>query len=194
MAGFNTAQFNANPVTISPVPPNPVQNPFTLSPLGLLTSQGWIRFFDYAIRWMWQAAVIESPHANRLTLSQYEPKRFLPYKVFHEIDRDVFYVLQFVGTEKAWVYLRGTMSGLLADRPADLGPNDAGFTFHATDALDYRWDGTAWTPITGGVLELAQLLNLLPVYADNAAAVAGGLTANMLYRTGADPDQICIVH
>lgn len=34
----------------------------------------------------------------------------------------------------------------------------------------------------------------LPVYANNAAAVAGGLTAGAFYRTGADPDPVCVVH
>lgn len=34
----------------------------------------------------------------------------------------------------------------------------------------------------------------VPIYANNAAAVTGGLTAGALYRTGADPDPVCIVH
>ena len=34
----------------------------------------------------------------------------------------------------------------------------------------------------------------IPAYANNAAAVAGGLAAGTLYRTGGDPDLICIVH
>ncbi|MEW6557930.1 MAG: hypothetical protein AB1349_11380 [Elusimicrobiota bacterium] len=34
----------------------------------------------------------------------------------------------------------------------------------------------------------------LPVYANNAAAVAGGLTAGAFYRTGGDPDVVCVVH
>ena len=34
----------------------------------------------------------------------------------------------------------------------------------------------------------------LPVYANNAAAVAGGLTAGAFYRTGGDPDPTCVVH
>ena len=34
----------------------------------------------------------------------------------------------------------------------------------------------------------------LPVFVNNAAAIAGGLTAGNLYRTGADPDPVCIVH
>jgi len=34
----------------------------------------------------------------------------------------------------------------------------------------------------------------LPVYANNAAAVTGGLTVGAFYRTGADPDPVCVVH
>ena len=34
----------------------------------------------------------------------------------------------------------------------------------------------------------------LPVYANNAAAVASGLTAGAFYRTGSDPDLVCVVH
>jgi hypothetical protein len=34
----------------------------------------------------------------------------------------------------------------------------------------------------------------LPIYADNAAALAGGLKAGDLYRNNADPDQVCVVH
>jgi hypothetical protein len=34
----------------------------------------------------------------------------------------------------------------------------------------------------------------IPVYANNAAAITGGLTAGAFYRTGANPDLLCIVH
>jgi len=34
----------------------------------------------------------------------------------------------------------------------------------------------------------------LPIYANNAAAIAGGLTAGAFYRTNGDPDQVCVVH
>ncbi len=34
----------------------------------------------------------------------------------------------------------------------------------------------------------------LPVYATNAAALAGGLVAGDFYHTGADPDPLCVVH
>lgn len=36
--------------------------------------------------------------------------------------------------------------------------------------------------------------NGLPVYVNNAAAISGGLTVGALYRTGGDPDTVCIVH
>lgn len=34
----------------------------------------------------------------------------------------------------------------------------------------------------------------VPIYANNAAALAGGLVVGDLYRTGGDPDPVCIVH
>lgn len=34
----------------------------------------------------------------------------------------------------------------------------------------------------------------LPVFANNAGAIAGGLNVGDLYRTGADPDPVCQVH
>ena len=37
-------------------------------------------------------------------------------------------------------------------------------------------------------------LRALPVHANNAAAIAGGLRAGDFYRTGGDPDPVCIVH
>lgn len=44
--------------------------------------------------------------------------------------------------------------------------------------------------INAGKITLAYL----PNYANNAAALAGGLTAGMLYRTNGDPDTVCVVH
>lgn len=34
----------------------------------------------------------------------------------------------------------------------------------------------------------------LPAFANNAAAIAGGLSAGAFYRTGGDPDILCVVH
>lgn len=42
--------------------------------------------------------------------------------------------------------------------------------------------------------DLIDKTTTLPVYANNAAAIAGGLAAGDFYRTGADPDPVCIVH
>ena len=34
----------------------------------------------------------------------------------------------------------------------------------------------------------------LPVFANNAAALAGGLVAGVFYRTNGNPDTVCVVH
>ena len=44
----------------------------------------------------------------------------------------------------------------------------------------------------GGTVHLN--LASVPAYANNAAAIAGGLVQGDLYRTNADPDTLCIVH
>lgn len=48
------------------------------------------------------------------------------------------------------------------------------------------WNGNEWVPSLPG--------SGLPVFANNAAAVAGGLIAGQFYRSGADPDVVCVVH
>ena len=49
-----------------------------------------------------------------------------------------------------------------------------------------------------GVTTPTSILHLalagVPVYANNAGAISGGLTAGSIYRNGADPDMLCIVH
>ena len=47
---------------------------------------------------------------------------------------------------------------------------------------------------TGEVTITASLHSPLPVYANNAAAILGGLVVGDFYRTGADPDPVCVVH
>jgi hypothetical protein len=51
--------------------------------------------------------------------------------------------------------------------------------------------GDAWRPL---VEEDTVSFVDLPVYVNNTAAKAGGLTAGILYRTNADPDLVCVVH
>lgn len=78
-----------------------------------------------------------------------------------------------------------------------------------TFALQYRTPGTqTWvtaayftsTGAAGGDLggsypnPTVKRASGLPIFANNAAAIAGGLSAGALYRTGADPDPVCVVH
>lgn len=51
-------------------------------------------------------------------------------------------------------------------------------------------DNTGLARLTAASLNLPEV----PVHADNAAALAGGLVAGDLYRTGGDPDQVSVVH
>lgn len=56
-----------------------------------------------------------------------------------------------------------------------------------------------WQALRTWLLTLQNRLDIidggtLAVYANNAAALAGGLVAGDLYRTGGDPDLVCVVH
>ena len=63
---------------------------------------------------------------------------------------------------------------------------DANFTMARTDAAQ-TFSGNQ--TFSGGILVAG-----VPAYADNAAAIAGGLEAGNIYRTNGDPDILCIVH
>jgi hypothetical protein len=52
---------------------------------------------------------------------------------------------------------------------------------------------TAWIRFFQSLIN-KDVIKTLPVYANNAAAVAGGLSAGDLYRTNGDPDTVCVVH
>jgi hypothetical protein len=74
-----------------------------------------------------------------------------------------------------------------------LGANVTGLAAATTDniilatgqgTIRMRFDGVKWK------LNLAEV----PAYANNAAAIAGGLAAGNIYRTNGDPDILCIVH
>lgn len=72
---------------------------------------------------------------------------------FIETDRgEVEYAVGLVGAVKTWVFLGGTYANTLANRPTDLGTNDSGFVFFATDTTDlYRWSGSAWIYFGGAL-------------------------------------------
>jgi len=61
-----------------------------------------------------------------------------------------------------------------------------------TNALFIRYNGYVGIGTTTPTSKLQ--VTELPIYANNAAAVAGGLTAGAFYRTNADPDPVCVVH
>ena len=66
------------------------------------------------------------------------------------------------------------------------------FTITPTQAGPF---GTVSGGLTGlKVTGLQKFVTLPPTFANNTAAIAGGLTAGEMYRTGADPDVLCIVH
>jgi hypothetical protein len=69
------------------------------------------------------------------------------------------------------------------------------------------WNGTTWVVNSSNIYNNGGNVGIgttsptsklqvvgLPVYANNAAAVAGGLTVGAFYRTGGDPDYVCVVH
>jgi len=58
-----------------------------------------------------------------------------------------------------------------------------------SDGVVYMVAGTTEISLYPGVISITGL----PVYPNNAAAIAGGLSTSDIYRTGADPDQVAIV-
>ena len=68
----------------------------------------------------------------------------------------------------------------LADPNTDLLESDIGGVLCKGCLTDY----------INGLIDFS----LLPIYADNAAALLGGLVAGDLYRTDSDPDVVCVVH
>jgi hypothetical protein len=66
-----------------------------------------------------------------------------------DIDRGVVYQVQTVKAAQTWVYASGVMSDTIANQPSDLGTDDIGFLFFATDTYQqFRWDGSAWVEVT----------------------------------------------
>ncbi len=77
---------------------------------------------------------------------------------------------------------------------------DTDFILNGSGAEAYKYDaGDATHVFTGNVgiggapTSKLQVVGL-SVYANNAAAITGGLTVGAFYRTGADPDPVCVVH
>jgi hypothetical protein len=82
------------------------------------------------------------PHANTPT-----PDEMPDGALYVESDRGVIYSNQ----NGVWQYVAGTMWGTLSpdQRPVDLGVNDAGFDFRATDvAREWLWSQSEWIEVT----------------------------------------------
>ena len=66
---------------------------------------------------------------------------------------------------------------------------------HLSDVINVDYNNSCAISMSAPVtLPKITFSTLPPVYANNAAAISGGLTAGMIYRNGANPDVICVVH
>ena len=67
--------------------------------------------------------------------------------LYYETDRQVTYTV----SEGDWLYASGAQLATTALRPQDLGPNDAGYLFVASDqSVLSVWNGTGWLQLTSG--------------------------------------------
>jgi hypothetical protein len=73
---------------------------------------------------------------------------------------------------------------------------DFKITIASATAGAFTIDALSLKRVIGGNVSVAGSIQAgsIPVYANNAAAIAGGLTFGKFYRTGGDPDPVCIVH
>jgi hypothetical protein len=73
---------------------------------------------------------------------------------FVEMDRgNALYQIQ----AGQWLLVAGSLVGLNADKPTDLGMSDKGFLYRSTDTKqDFRWSGTAWGETTTSAIVATQ--------------------------------------
>lgn len=86
----------------------------------------------------------------------------------------------------------GTGAGRIgANGTANLGGGGGGSTRGGSGGADAAGGSGG-----SGIVVVRYLYQSLdtPIYANNAAAIAGGLTMGMLYRSGGDPDTLYVVH
>jgi len=138
-------RFAASTQQVSPLPiPLPLQNE-VVDERRLLTVP-WVSLFQWVLN-IGTRTYLEGTHAERVspTDPKYDPANFRPGTWFYETDRKILYQVRIVGDAPVWVYVAGTMRNTLANKPTDLGTNDTGFLFYATDYTHtWRWTGTTW--------------------------------------------------
>lgn len=99
------------------------------------------------------------------------------------------------GTANAVFTMHANNYSLPGDmRIASMGARTDGATDSAAMDFVTMNAGTRTVKLSLTKTGLNTPLAAIPVFANNAAAVTGGLVAGDHYRTGADPDQLCIVH
>lgn len=92
--------------------------------------------------------VLEDTHSNRLAL--YPASSTEVGALFWETDRTVAYIVTETAGARSWDYFSGTMQNTLANRPTDLGADDAGFRFVVSTAdqnAEYIWTGTEFVTV-----------------------------------------------
>lgn len=96
-----------------------------------------------------QGIVLEDTHANRLTL--YLPANSEVGTLFWETNRTVLYVVTETAGVRAWTYAAGMYQDTFANRPTDLGADDAGFLYMPGVYIHIcRWSGSGWAITDGG--------------------------------------------
>lgn len=102
----------------------------------------------------WQQGTVSTPtirdtHANRVN---YPAANYPLGTVYYETDTIVEYAVQLPGGVNTWLYFNGIFEDVLANIPVGLGPEDISYTFRASDYKhSYRWTGTAWSRLPGGL-------------------------------------------
>jgi len=82
------------------------------------------------------------------------------------------------------------VAGVLYQRGSLQVLNKAGNAF-----LNWAYRDTSGSETRINLMNIGTIsAKAIPIYANNAAAISGGLSAGSVYRTGADPDPLMIVH
>lgn len=133
------------PTNALPIPPLPLQQ--RLVDARVLLTVPWVMLWRWVLGAIAAPTYAEGTHLERVG-DPADPDDdgmpaagFKPGAFYWETDRAILYQAAWdPNGDPAWVYVAGTMRDVLADKPADLGVNDAEFLFYGTDyAHTWRW-------------------------------------------------------
>jgi hypothetical protein len=99
--------------------------------------------------------VLQVTHAQRL--ATYPAAGSPAGTILWETDRAALYATRLVAGIPVWVLLMTRpLRDVLGNRPADLGANDVGYLYFASDeGVLYRWSGGAWNYYMGSLVDIA---------------------------------------